>query len=156
MTSRIRRGLLPALAAALAAGACIAQEPRANFFNDPFEQATSGIASCPVPQGPLITRQEMLSQTHGRAERGTSCYQAGRCRLPNAYLYDPDIIARSKKAILADGRFGGTSVWLTGQRRWVWLQGCVRTEAQAEAIERLVRSIDDVENVMNELKLVPP
>ena len=155
MMNRRRSGLLPALAVALAAGVCAAQE-RANFFNDPFEQATSGIRSCPVPDGPLITRQEMLAQTHGRAERGTSCYQAGRCRLPNAYLYDPDIVARSKKAMLADGRFGGTSVWLLGQRRWVWLQGCVRTKAEAESLERLIRSIDDVENVMNELKVVPP
>ena len=155
MIPRACRGFLPALAAALAANLCAAQE-RANFFNDPFEQATSGIKSCPVPDGPLITRQEMLSQTHGRAERGTSCYQAGRCRLPNAYLYDPDIVARSKKAILADGRFGGTSVWLLGQRRWVWLQGCVRTTAEAEALERLIRSIDDVENVMDELKVVAP
>ncbi len=154
MTLRVRPGLLLALGAALAAGACVAQE-RANFFNDPFEQATSGIPACPVPQGPLITRQEMLAQTHGRAERGTTCYQTGRCRLPNAYLYDPDIVARSKKAILADGRFGGTSVWLLGQRRWVWLQGCVRTRAEAETLERIIRSLDDVENVMNELKVVP-
>ena len=144
-----------ALCTALSSTMCFGQE-RANFFNDPFERASAGIASCPVPEGPLITRQEMLSQTHGRAERGTSCYQSGRCRLPNAYLYDPDIIARSKKAILADGRYGDTSVWLTGQRRWVWLQGCVRNRAQSEALERLIRSLDDVENVMNELRVVPP
>ncbi|SFM40210.1 BON domain-containing protein [Variovorax sp. OV329] len=154
MTPRARPGLL-ALCVALAGGASAAQE-RANFFNDPFEQVTSGIASCPVPDGPLITKQEMLSQTHGRAERGTSCYQSGRCRLPNAYLYDPDIVARSKKAVLAEGRYGDTSVWVMGQRRWVWLQGCVRTKAQSDALERMIRSLDDVENVMNELKIVPP
>ena len=153
MSLRLRRGVL-ALGAALAGGACMPQE-RANFFNDPFEQATSGIASCPVPQGPLITRQEMLAQTHGRAERGTSCYQSGRCRLPNAYLYDPDIVARSRKAILVDGRYGDTSVWLMGQRRWVWLQGCVRSAAQSQALEQLIRALDDVENVMNELQVVP-
>lgn len=144
-----------ALVAALICGTCAAQE-RKNYFNDPFVQATSGIAACPTPDGPLISKQEMLSQTHGRAERGTSCYQSGRCRLPNAYLYDPDIVNRSQKAILADGRYGDTSVWLMGQRRWVWLQGCVHTQAQSEALERLIRSLDDVENVMNELKLVPP
>ena len=155
MNLRARHGLPLALGAALAAGASAAQE-RANFFNDPFEQVTAGIRPCPVPEGPLITQQEMLAQSHGRAERGTSCYQSGRCRLPNAYLYDQDIIARSKKAILADGRFGGTSTWLVGQRRWVWLQGCVRTKAEGEALERLIRSLDDVENVMNELKLMPP
>jgi len=153
MSLGLRPGVL-ALGAALAWGASPAQE-RANFFNDPFEQASSGIPSCPVPLGPLITKQEMLAQTHGRAERGTSCYQSGRCRLPNAYLYDPDIIARSKKAILADGRYGDTSVWLLGQRRWVWLQGCVRSRSQAQALEQLIRSLDDVENVMNELTVVP-
>jgi len=153
MSLRSRPGVL-VLCTALAGGACMAEE-RANFFNDPFEQATSGIATCPVPLGPLITRQEMLSQTHGRAERGTSCYQSGRCRLPNAYLYDPDIVARSKKAILADGRYGETSVWLLGQRRWVWLQGCVRSQAQSQDLERMIRSLDDVENVMNELKVTP-
>ena len=153
MSLRTGPGVL-ALCAALAGGACMAEE-RANFFNDPFEQATSGIAACPVPRGPLITRQEMLSQTHGRAERGTSCYQSGRCRLPNAYLYDPDIVARSKKAVLADGRYGETSVWLMGQRRWVWLQGCVRSQAQSRDLERMIRSLDDVENVMNELQVMP-
>ena len=142
------------LAGLLAGGAAGAQE-RANFFNDPFVQATSGVKACPVPEGPLITREEMLAQTHGRAERGTSCYQAGRCRLPNAYLYDPDIIARAQKAVLADGGFADASVWLLGQRRWVWLKGCVRSQAQAEALERPIRSLDDVEQVMNELKLVP-
>ena len=142
------------LAGLLAGGAAGAQE-RANFFNDPFVQATSGVKACPVPEGPLITREEMLAQTHGRAERGTSCYQAGRCRLPNAYLYDPDIIARARKAVLADGSFADTSVWLLGQRRWVWLKGCVRSQAQSEALERLIRSLDDVEQVMNELKLAP-
>jgi len=136
-------------AAPLAAG-----QERANFFNDPFVQATGGLPGCPVPTGPVITRAEMLAQTHGRAERGTSCYQAGRCRLPNAYLYDPDNVARARKAVLADGRFADTSVWLEGQRRWVWLKGCVRSAAQAEALERLVRSVDDVEHVMNELKVV--
>ena len=142
------------LAGLLPGGAACAQE-RANFFNDPFVQATSGVKACPVPEGPLITREEMLAQTHGRAERGTSCYQAGRCRLPNAYLYDPDIIARARKAVLADGSIADTSVWLLGQRRWVWLKGCVRSQAQSEALERLIRSLDDVEQVMNELKLAP-
>ncbi|MDM0112154.1 BON domain-containing protein [Variovorax sp. J22R133] len=145
---------LALIAFAIAWSACGAQE-RANYFNDPFVQATGGIANCPVPEGPLITEAERRAQTHGRAERGTSCYQSGRCRLPNAYLYDPDIIARAQKAVLAAGAFGDTSVWLEGQRRWVWLKGCVRTQAQSAELERLIRSLDDVEMVMNELKVVP-
>lgn len=129
-------------------------EERANFFNDPFIQVTSGIADCPVPEGPKVTRAEMLAQSHGRAERGTTCFQMGRCRLPNAYLYDKEIIPRVKKAVDADGGFAQTSVWAEGQRRWVWLKGCVRQKEESEAMEKLVRSIEDVEAVINELVVV--
>jgi osmotically-inducible protein OsmY len=93
----------------------------------------------------------MRTEAHGRTERGTRCYESGRCRLPNSYLYDKEIIPRVKKAILADGRFAATSVWAQGQRRWVWLKGCVRSEAQRRALERLVRELDDVESVINQL-----
>lgn len=124
---------------------------RKNYFDDPFVQVTSGVADCPVPAGPGITEAEMRTQAHSRAERGTSCYLSGRCRLPNSYLYDQEIIPRVRKAILADGRFADTSVWVEGQRRWVWIKGCVRSKAQSQALERRVRGIDDVEAVINEL-----
>ena len=128
-----------------------AAEERANYFDDPFLEVTRAISDCPPRQGPLITRDEMRAEAHARAERGTRCFQSGRCRLPNAYLYDKEIIPRVKMAILADGRFSETSLWVKGQRRWVWLKGCVRTRDQANALERLVRGIDDVEAVINEL-----
>jgi osmotically-inducible protein OsmY len=136
---------------ALATPMAAAAEERANYFDDPFLQVTSAIADCPPQQGPLITQAEMRAQAHTRAERGTSCYQSGRCRLSNAYLYDKEIIPRVKKAILADGRFAQSSIWVEGRRRWVWLKGCVRTRSEAAALERLVRNIDDVESVINEL-----
>ena len=129
--------------------ACAGQ--RANYFNDPFLQVTSGIANCPVPEGPMIDEAQMKAEAHSRAERGTSCFLSGRCRLPNSYLYDHEIIPRVKKAILADGRFSDTSVWAEGQRRWVWLKGCVHRKDQAEALVKLVRGIDDVEAVIDEL-----
>ena len=135
--------------------ACISRhglaEERSNLFNDPFLQVTSGIANCPVPRGPEITLAEMLSQSHVRAERGATCYRMGRCRLPNSYLYDKEIIPRVKKAIDADGRYAQTSIWVEGQRRWVWLKGCVRREVEAKELEKLVQAIDDVELVINEL-----
>lgn len=142
--------LLGALMAVVGCEPAAADE-RANYFNDPFVQATQGVADCPVPEGPMITKAEMEAEAHSRTERGTSCYLAGRCRLPNSYLYDKEIIPRVKKAILADGRFAGTSVWAEGQRRWVWLKGCVRSKRQALALERLVRDIDDVEAVIDQL-----
>ena len=134
-----------------AASAVALAQPRTNKFDDPFLQVTSGIASCPVPDGPGVTEQEARALAHDRAQRGVSCWLAGRCRLHNAYLYDSEIIPRVQQAVRVDGRFAKTSIWATGQRRWVWLQGCVSTSEQAAAVELLVRSIDDVEGVMNQL-----
>lgn len=128
-------------------------EDRTNHFNDPFLQVTQGMPDCPVPEGPLLTDAEARAQAHSRIERGTSCFQSGRCRLPNSYLYDKEIIPRVKKAVDADGGFADTSVWAEGQRRWVWLKGCVRTQAQSDALERMVRNIDDVEGVINQLTI---
>ena len=147
---------LAALLAASAATATVDEDERGNFLNDPFLQVTDGIASCPRQQGPMITRAQMRAETHGRAERGTSCYRSGRCRLPNAYLYDQEIIPRVHTAILADGRFADTSIWVEGQRRWVFLKGCVRCPEQVQAVEQVVRDIDDVEAVINELVVVKP
>jgi osmotically-inducible protein OsmY len=126
---------------------------RRNWFDDPFVQVTTGIPACPVPEGPLLTQEQMRREAHDRAERGTSCYMAGRCRLPNAYLYDKEIAPRVVKSILADGRFTDTSIWIEGKRRWVWLKGCVAHEQQKQALEQRVRGIDDVEAVINELQV---
>ena len=125
-------------------------------FNDPFVQVTKGISECPVPQRPMLTESEIRTQAHVRAERGMRCYLAGRCRLANSYMYDKDIIARVQKAVDWDGRFADTSVWAEGQRRWVYLRGCVRTPAQSKAFEKLVREIDEVESVINELAVKNP
>jgi osmotically-inducible protein OsmY len=81
-------------------------------------------------------------------------FLSGRCRLPNAYLYDKEIIPRVQKAILAAGRFSDTSIAVEGQRRWVWLKGCVATPEQSSAVEELVRNIDDVESVINQLTVI--
>lgn len=129
----------------------VAAEDQGNLFDDPFVQVTAAIASCPPQHGPAITASEMRTEAHSRAERGTRCYQSGQCRLPNAYLYDKEIIPRVRQAILYDGRFADSSIWIEGQRRWVWLKGCVRSNAQRIALEKLVRSIDDVEAVVDEL-----
>jgi len=138
------------MAVAFMGGTALA-DTRANYFNDPFLQVTSGIAGCPVPESPTITEGEMRAEAHSRVERGTRCFLSGRCRLPNSYLYDKEIIPRVEKAILADGHFADTSIWVEGRRRWVWLKGCVRRKDQARALEQLVHSLDDVEAVINQL-----
>src|SRR5688572_24934034 len=92
-----------------------AQE-RGNLFNDPFVQVTSAVQGCPVPVGPAITRADVQAEAHVRSHHGTSCYRSGRCRLPNSYLYDKEIIPRVAQYLQQDGRFDNTSVWILGER----------------------------------------
>jgi BON domain len=152
---RLRSLIAPACLAVCATSVLGSPGDKSNYFDDPFVQVTAGITNCPVPDGPAITLAEMKAQAHSRAERGTSCYLSGRCRLPNAYLYDKEIIPRVKRAIDASGRFADSSVWIEGKRRWVWLKGCVRRPSDAAALKQLVRSIDDVEAVIDELAVRP-
>jgi len=153
VAGRAARALTPSALAALllAASAIATAQPRSNVFNDPFLQVTAGLPACPAPEPPGVTEQEARDLAHDRAQRGVSCWLAGRCRLHNAYLYDAEIIPRVQTALRVDGRFGSTSIWAMGQRRWVWLQGCVSTAEHAAEAEQLVRRIDDVEGVINEL-----
>jgi hypothetical protein len=139
------------LAPALVYAQAIAQEELTNTFGDPFIAITSGMPSCPVPLGPRVTAKEFAEEAHWRTKRGVNCHSAGGCRLPNAYLYDKEIIPRVQLAIDTNGRFKGTTVWAYGQRRWVFLQGCVASHEESVELERIVRLIDDVESVINEL-----
>ena len=149
-STRIVDVIFGAILACTLAATAIAEERR-NFFGDPFVAVTAGFPGCPVPEGPLMTESEMRAEAHSRTERGTRCYLSGACRLPNSYRYDRDIIERVHAHILYDGRFAATSVWVLGQRRWVTLEGCVRTKAQSAALVRLVREVDDVEAVFDQL-----
>lgn len=149
-TLRHRAAILVFGAGILALGAAQAQE-RKNWFNDPFERVTSGIASCPVPREPGVTKEEMAELAHVRAHHGTSCHLSGRCRLANSYLYDKEIIPRVVQFVRLDGRFGDTSVWVLGERRLVTLMGCVQSKEQAMALEKAVGLVDDVMGVANQL-----
>ena len=142
--------LAACLAAALVATAAPAQQRR-NVFDDPFLQVTSALPGCPVPRPPGYTPEEVRQEEHVRAQHGTSCYNSGRCRLPNSYLYDREIIPRVRQFLQRDGRFDDTSVWILGQRRIVTLMGCVRTPQQARQMERAAQQVDDVSGVVNEL-----
>jgi len=134
----------------LACGPSAAQE-RSNAFDDPFLQVTSALPGCPVPRPPGFTGEEVRREAHVRAQHGTSCYRVGRCRLPNSYLYDKEIIPRVQQYLRMDGRFDDTSVWVLGERRLVTLMGCVRTAKQKEEMERTVLLVDDVMGVVNQL-----
>lgn len=105
---------------------------------------------CPTPEGPLVTTEEARRETHWRAERGTSCFRSGRCRLPNSYRYDRDIFPRAVQFLRQDGRFEGASLWITVQRRWITVQGCVANAEQGAQLESALRQIDDVESVIGQ------
>ena len=137
-------------AAAFAATAAFAQTAT-NHFDDPFLRATSALPGCPVPAGPLYTPEQVRDEAHSRAQHGTSCYHSGRCRLPNAYLYDKEIAPRAVQYLQRDERLADSSVWIVVQRRIVFLQGCVKSREQAETMERSVGLIDDVMGVVNQL-----
>lgn len=144
----MHRFLLPSLLLACAAAG--AQERR-NAFDDPFLPVTSALRGCPPPRPPGYTEEEVRQEAHVRSQHGTSCYRAGRCRLPNSYLYDKEIIPRVQQYIRMDGRFDDTSVWVLGERRIVTLMGCVRTKEQGERMEKAVMLVDDVMGVVNQL-----
>lgn len=150
--SRWRRAFGVALSAlGLMAAASADESMRVDPFGDPFLQVTAGLAGCAIPAPPTYTEQQVRDAAHERSQRGVSCWLDGRCRLHNSYLYDAEIVPRARQAIVYDGRFADTSVWVLGQRRHVWLKGCVRSAEQAEQLMGLVSRIDDVERVINEL-----
>ena len=144
---RVTIGVL-ALATALAR-LVAAEEPR-TYQLDPFTQATAGYAGCPEAKAPLLSEQEMRTSAHERAERGTSCCLAGTCECGGAYKRDPEINERVAKAVRGERRFRDTSIWVTTTRKFVTLQGCVRTRDQQRALERLVKRQPDVAIVWNE------
>jgi hypothetical protein len=144
----------PALSALLVCTVALAaaDEPRkVNPFDDPFIAITKALPACPEPAPPTFDDAQFRAEAHDRSQRGVSCWMAGRCRLHNAYLYDKEIVPRVAIALDASGKFKDTSIWALGQRRYVWLKGCVASAEQAAEAERIVRNIDDVDGVQNEL-----
>jgi hypothetical protein len=137
------------LALALGTAPCTTLAQNAgNLFGDPFVQATAGMPGCPVPRGPYITGEQARVQQHVRSQHGNSCFRSGRCRLPNSYLYDAEIIPRVQTYLRAGGRFDDTSVWILGERRIVTIYGCVKSKEQAIELESAVAHVDDVMNVV--------
>ncbi|MCM5678998.1 BON domain-containing protein [Schlegelella sp. S2-27] len=138
------------LLAALAAHG--ADEPgsgwRLNPFGDPFVQATQGLPGCPVPRGPAYDAAGMRQEAHQRAERGTTCWLEKKCAEPNAYRYDAGIAERALEAVRADARFDRSSVWITVQRRFIYLEGCVASAAQGVALEQAMQGVADVDRVL--------
>ncbi len=121
-----------------------------NPFNDPFIHATRG-RPCPAPRGPAYTETQRNQEAHYRVERGTSCWLAGTCSEPNAYRYDVRIADAVVVALSTDAALTDSSLWVTAERRFVYLHGCVRDAAQAALAEALARGVADVQAVLPSL-----
>lgn len=126
-----------------------------NWFNDPFFQVRNGVSACPVPLGPLISETQRNEEAHYRVERGTSCWMEGKCSKPNSYLYDAPIADTTRRRFLGTSAFADTSLWITVQRRFVIVQGCISQAEQAAQIETLVKAVPDVERVILQINLPP-
>ena len=123
---------------------------------DPFVQATHGFAACPEVKPPYVTLERMHIIAHERAERGTTCALEGRCEPGGAYKRDPEINERVRAAVAAERKFTDTSVWVTTTRKFVTLQGCVRTKAERRALVAFVAKQPLVERVLDELAIGAP
>lgn len=147
-----RRALVLALLAT-AAGLAHGDELK-NWFGDPYFQVRAAVAACPVPRGPFTTEEEMRRSAHARAERGTRCWQEGKCTKPNSYLYDAGIADEVRKRFAASRALQAASLWVTVQRRIVWVEGCAADGSAARRIVRLLREVPDVEQVI--VNVAPP
>jgi osmotically-inducible protein OsmY len=120
---------------------------------DPFAQATRGDARCPEHPPPLLTQEQARTQAHVRVERGLRCAMEGKCEQGGAYKRDPEINERIRDLIAGDRRFADTAVWVTTSRKWVTLQGCVRSSAQRKSLVEWIAKQHDVERVFDELEV---
>jgi hypothetical protein len=139
--------------------AALAQEALANRGNDPFMQVSSAIAGCAAPRGPFETEKEWLAEAHYRIERGNSCWVAGRCRLSNSYLYDREIaesVTRRLAALDAATHWRQqTSLWLTVQRRFIYVDGCVAPGFDKARFVSALGETADVETVIDRTVVKP-
>ncbi|NML34435.1 hypothetical protein [Paraburkholderia antibiotica] len=130
-----------------------AEPARVNRGHDPFMPISHAIADCPTPLGPFETDKEWLDDSHYRIERGNSCWIEGRCRLPNAYLYDTEI-ADSVQRRLANLNVAThwreqTTLWLTLQRRFIYVEGCVAPGFDRKTFLSELAKTADVERVID-------
>jgi osmotically-inducible protein OsmY len=128
-------------------------QTKKNYFDDPFFQLSRTLPICPVPEGPMYTADEQRAEAHSRIERGASCYLAGKCAQSNAYAYDKALAQQLQTALAKAASAQASSVWVTVQRRMVYLQGCVTSAEQARALEAAARAVPEVDAVLPTLSI---
>jgi len=124
------------------------QEIVKNWFNDPFFQVRAAIPDCPLPLGPYGTEGDRMRETHYRNERGLRCYLEKKCTRPSSYMYDADIAAAIKARFEKSALLEGASLWVTAQRRFAYVEGCVSSPRAADEIRKLLKGVPDLEQTI--------
>jgi hypothetical protein len=150
---------LTCLLVSIAATLVHAQQPRSNHGHDPFFQISKALSDCPTPLGPLETEKEWLDDSHYRIERGNSCWIEGRCRLSNAYLYDAEIADAVQRRLatlnVATHWREQSTLWLTLQRRFIYVEGCVAPGFDKHTFLTELEKTADVERVIDNTVVNP-
>ncbi len=146
-------------AAILVCHAAPAEDIRANWGSDPFLAVSRAVSGCPEALGPRVTQAEWLRQAHYRVERGNSCWVEGRCRLPNAYRYDREIADAATRRLAnlePDLHWQErTTLWLTLQRRFIYVAGCVAPDFDTASFLLELAKTADVERVIDQTTTTP-
>ena len=144
-------GMTMALIPPLTLGEMAASEPLKIHYNDAFIQITHGIEACPPPRGTFMTSNEARAEAHSRIEHGTTCFRAGKCSGPDSYRYDARIAQAAQRAVVAavlkSPGLSDSSVWITVQRRLIFVHGCVARREQISRWQTLFRRVAEVECV---------
>ena len=119
-----------------------------NWFDDPFARVRAALPDCPVPLGPLQTAAQAAHEAHYRADRGTRCWQGGRCAHPNAYVNDRAIGDAVARRFAGSRRFARSSLWVTVKRGWVFVEGCVSSHRDGAALSAFIAPLQHVDNVV--------
>jgi hypothetical protein len=119
-----------------------------NWYDDPYFQVRDAVAACPTPRGPLMTADEMRRSAHARTERGTRCWLEGQCAKANAYLYDAAIADEVRRRFASSRQLRQASLWVTVQRRFVYVEGCAADTDAEKRVRQLLRGVPDVEEVV--------
>jgi hypothetical protein len=144
---RLIQPQLAGLLICMAATHAQAQAQRINRGHDPFFQISKAISECPAPLGPL------------EIERGNSCWVEGRCRLSNAYLYDAEIADAVQRRLTninyATHWREQSTLWLTLQRRFIYVQGCVAPGFDKQTFLSELAKTADVDRVIDDTTANP-
>lgn len=122
-------------------------EERHNWFNDPFIQLSADRPYCPTPDGPLLTEEQMRAQSHHRIESGSLCYLSGQCAHASAYGYDQGIADAARRSLQGNRHLHGSTLWITVQRRYVFLEGCAVSQKQIDYVRKVLSKLHYVQYV---------